>query len=155
MIITVHCFSKLVFRWSQDSEDPSFGMKSVSATSFFCGSFSSVIELKGIVMYIPWGGTRTLPRGFTILLTAPPWSLHPLPSLTSNCLNLLFGSQGMSRRLKPIPQTRKGGHRKACVPRRPTGPHSVSVRICISEKAWEQEIGTTKEKLSRWKHSTS
>ena len=49
------------------------------------GGFSSV-ELKDIVMYIPWGGTRT-PRVHYCLLTAPPWSLHPLPSLISNCLN--------------------------------------------------------------------
>ena len=36
------------------------------------------------------------------LLTAPPWSLHPLPSLISNCMNLPFGTQGRSWRLRLI-----------------------------------------------------
>ena len=46
----------------------------------FVGGFSSVEELKGIVMCIPWGGTRTLPQGCTIL----SWPLLPclcIPSL--------------------------------------------------------------------------
>ena len=37
------------------------------------------------------------------LLTAPLWSLHPLPSLISNCSKLPFGTQGKSWRLKFIP----------------------------------------------------
>ena len=39
------------------------------------------------------------PRLHYCFLTALPLSLHPLPSLISNCLNLLFGTQGGSRRL--------------------------------------------------------
>ena len=36
-------------------------------------------------------------------LTASPWSQPPLPPLISNCLNLSFGAQGRSWRLKLIP----------------------------------------------------
>ena len=51
-------------------------------------------------------------------LTAPLLFLHSLTSLRSNCLNLLFGTQGRSWRLNEayFLQTRKGGHRKAFVP---------------------------------------
>ena len=40
------------------------------------------------------------PRLHNPFLTAPPLSLHLLPSLTSNNLNQPFGTQGGSRRLK-------------------------------------------------------
>ncbi|KAB1275680.1 hypothetical protein Cadr_000010630 [Camelus dromedarius] len=45
-------------------------------------------------------------------LIVPPLSLHPLPSLISNCLNLPLGAQGRSRRLNEpyFLQTRNGGH---------------------------------------------
>ena len=42
------------------------------------------------------------PRLHYCFLTVPPLSLHPFPSLTSNSLNLPFGTQGKSWRLKPI-----------------------------------------------------
>ena len=60
------------------------------------------------------------PRLRYCFLTAPPLSLHPLPSLISNCLNLPFGIQGR-------------GHRKAFVSRSPTGSFSVSLShtLCI------------------------
>ena len=35
-------------------------------------------------------------------LTAHSLFLHSFPSLISNCLNLPFGTQGKSRRLKPL-----------------------------------------------------
>ena len=38
------------------------------------------------------------PRLHYCFSAAPPLSLHPLPSLISNCLNLPFGTQGRSRR---------------------------------------------------------
>ena len=59
------------------------------------------------------------------LLTAPPLSPGPLPSRISICLNL----QGRSWRLNEayFLLSRNGGHRKAFVPRSPTGPCSVSV----------------------------
>ena len=46
-------------------------------------------------------------------LIAPSRILYPLPFLISNCLNLLFGTQGRSRRLNETYnlQTRSGQHR--------------------------------------------
>ena len=69
-----------------------------------------------VVMYIPSGGIRSLHYCF---LTAFPLFLHSLPSLISNCLNLLFGTQGRSKRLKLFSYKQEmWGHRKAFVPRR-------------------------------------
>ena len=50
-------------------------------------------------------------------LTALPLFLHPLTSLISNCLNLFFGTQGMSRRLKEayLLQIRNRGHKGSCL----------------------------------------
>lgn len=42
----------------------------------FGGGFSSVEELDTVLCF-PWGGTRTLPQGYTLFLRAPPLSLHP------------------------------------------------------------------------------
>lgn len=42
-------------------------------------------------------------------LTAPPLLLHSLPSLISNSLNLPFGTQGRSRRLKSFPYKQETG----------------------------------------------
>ena len=52
----------------------------------------SAKQLKDIVMYIPWGGNRTLPQGCTIV-SFDCFSLisYPLPSLISICLNLPSG----------------------------------------------------------------
>ena len=50
----------------------------------FDGGLSSAERLEDIVMYVLSGGPT--PRLHCCLLTAPPWSLHPLPSLISNCL---------------------------------------------------------------------
>ena len=49
------------------------------------------------------GEPGSYPRLRYYLLTAPPWSLHPLPSLMSDSLNLPFGPQGRSWSLKLIP----------------------------------------------------
>ena len=70
-------------------------------------------------MCIPWGRTRTL----HYCLTAPPLSLHPLPSLISSCLNLPFATQGRPWRLKPIPYKQETGNteRLPC-PRAPQNP---------------------------------
>ena len=52
-------------------------------------------------------------------LTALPLNLHSLSSVISNCLNLLFGTQGRPRRLKPFSTSKKrGDHRGAFVPGR-------------------------------------
>ena len=43
------------------------------------------------------------PRWHYCFLTVSSWSLHPLHSLVSSCLNLSFGTQGRSWSLKLIP----------------------------------------------------
>ena len=106
------------------SEDPSLRMKNAPSVSSICWGFPfrgrtqrdcSVHSLRR--------NQDLVPRLRDCLLTAPPWSLQPLPALMSNLLTLLFGTQGGSWRLKPIPQKQEmGGHRKACVPRSPAGP---------------------------------
>ena len=45
------------------------------------------------------GNQDPAPRLLYCFLTAPPWSLNPIPSLISNCLSLPFGTQGKSQRL--------------------------------------------------------
>ena len=61
-------------------------------------------------------------------MTVPPWSLHPLPSLISNSLNLPLGTQGRSWRLNEAPflKTRDGRHKETFVPRSPAGLTSSS-----------------------------
>ena len=70
------------------------------------------------------GNQDPAPRLYCYFLTAPPLSLHPLPSLISNCLNPSLKTQERSWRLNEAHflKTRKGGHRKAFVLRSPTGP---------------------------------
>ena len=65
------------------------------------------------------GNQDTMPRFYCCNLTVPPLSLHPLPSLISNCLNLPLGTQGRSWRLNEAHflEIRNGGHRKSFVPR--------------------------------------
>ena len=79
-------------------------------------------------MYPLWENQDPAPRLYYCFVTVPPLSLHPLPSLLSNCLNLPLGTQGRPWRLSEVHflRTRNGGHRKAFVPRSPTGPCSVS-----------------------------
>ena len=56
--------------------------------------------------------------------TVPSLSLHPLPSLISNFLNLAFGTQERSGRLDEayFLQTRNRGHRKVLDPGSPESP---------------------------------
>ena len=63
------------------------------------------------------------------LWPAPPWPLHPRPSLISNCVNLSFGTRGRSWRLNGacFLHTRNGGGRRALEPRSPAGSCSVPV----------------------------
>ena len=51
-----------------------------------------------------------------LLLAGPPLSLHRLPSLTSNCLNLLLRTEGRLWKLNEAHflKTRNGGHRRLC-----------------------------------------
>ena len=83
-----------------------------------------------IIMCIPWEGTRILSQGcmYYCCLTDPSLSLHLLPSLMSNCLNLSLGIQGRSWWLNEAHflRTRNGEHRKVFAPMSPTGPCLVS-----------------------------
>ena len=64
-------------------------------------------------------GPGPAPRLQGCRLPAPPWSLHPLPSLMSSCLNLPFDSGKVLEAVVYSLKTSNGGHRKACVPRSP------------------------------------
>ena len=56
-----------------------------------------------MVIRIPWGGTGLFwSYHYFSCLTVLPLFLHSLTSLVSNCLSLLFGTQGRPRRLKPF-----------------------------------------------------
>jgi len=70
------------------------------------------------------------PRLHCCCLTAPPWSLPPLPSLISTCLNLPLGTQGSPRRLKEahVLRTSNGGQGKAFVPLFPALPPASGSR---------------------------
>ena len=71
-------------------------------------------------------------------LPVSPLSLHPVPFLISNYLNLSFGTQGKSWRLNEayfLP-TRNKGQRKVFVPRIPTG--SCSISLCT----WSTKFST-------------
>ena len=57
-------------------------------SSTWVGALVPAEELKDTVMYIPWGGTRTLPCSFLIV---PLSFLHSLLSLSGKYLNLSFG----------------------------------------------------------------
>ena len=66
-------------------------------------------------MCIPGGETRTLPpRLHSCFLAAPPWSQHLLPSMISNCLNLLWDSGGVMEAKTYSLKTSKGGHKGFC-----------------------------------------
>ena len=84
-------------------------------------------------MYTLRGNEDPVPWLHCCFLAAPPLFLHPLPSLISNCLNLPFGTQGR-------------GHRKAFVPRSPTGsclvsiPHIAQISWCTSARILLEEI---------------
>ena len=72
----------------------------------FLGEFWFCKELKDIVMCIPWGGTRTLPQGCSLI----SWLLLScLPSVISSCSDLLFETQGSSWRLESIPYKQEMG----------------------------------------------
>ena len=71
-----------------------------------CWEFWFCKELKDIVMCIPWGGTSTLPQGCSLV----SWLLLScLPSLISGCSDLLFETQGSSRRLESTPYKQEMG----------------------------------------------
>ena len=76
-------------------------------------------------MFLPLRGAQDpAPRLCYCLLTLPPLSLHPLPSLISKCLNLSLGTQGRPYWLNEAHflKAKSRGHRKAFVPGAPQGP---------------------------------
>ena len=78
------------------------------------------------------GAQVPAPRLYYCFLTVLPSSLHPLPSLISNCLNQSLGTQGRSWRLnKAHFQKNKKWSTQAFVSRSPKGPCSVSIN-CLS-----------------------
>ena len=78
------------------------------------------------------GFLTTVPPGkpchYFLSLTASPFSLHSLTSLLSNCMSLLFGTQGRTRKLKPFSTNKKlGAQRDFCTQADPAGPCSASI----------------------------
>lgn len=95
----------------------------------FVGAFSSA-KPEDIVMYIhPEGELRPHPKAALLFPGCSSLVTHPLLFLISNCVNLPFGTQESSGRLKEahFPKTRNKGRRKAFVFRTPTGPCSVAL----------------------------
>ena len=88
------------------------------------GGFSSVEELKD-VMYIPWGGTRTLPQGCTIVSllflrkvsASPPFPYEQLfePALWNS-------RKVMEAEWGPIPTNKKWGTKKTLCSGAPYDP---------------------------------
>ena len=63
--------------------------------SYLVGGVSvSPKQLRHIVLCIPWGISTYSKAALVFLFTVPLLSLYPLPSLSSNCLNLLHGNSG-------------------------------------------------------------
>ena len=60
-------------------------------------------------MYPMRGNPDRVPRLHSCLLAAPPLSLHPLPSLTSSCSDLLSGTHRRLWRLASLPHKQEAG----------------------------------------------
>ena len=103
--------------------------------SHLVGVSVSANQLKGIVMCIPWGGTRTLPQGCIIaswlllpcfhILLFPDWQLFE-PALWNSGV----GSWRLNEAY--FLQTRNGGHRKAFVSRAPQGPAGFQRELSLA-----------------------
>ena len=93
-----------------------------NADIFHLLGFSSVEQLKDIVVYPLRQKQDPAPRLHYCFLAAPLSYLHPLSSLISNCSSLPFGTQGRSWRLESIPYKQEMGDIKPSMPR---SPHSV------------------------------
>ena len=81
------------------------------------------------VRHLPLVGSLSSAKKFKYIVIAPPFSLHLLSSLISNCSKLPFGTQGRSWRLEanPCEQEMGGGeHSKVPRTRSPTGSCLVS-----------------------------
>ena len=64
------------------------------------GALIPTEELKDIVICMPLRGTGPCPKAHYCFLTVPLLTLHLLSSLISICLNLPFGTQRRTGRLK-------------------------------------------------------
>ena len=71
--------------------------------------FSFVKELKDILKCSLRQRQSPVPRLHYCFLAAPPLSLHPLPYLIINYLNLLIRTQGKSPRLESVPYKQETG----------------------------------------------
>ena len=95
-------------------------------SSTWVGALIPEEELKGIVMCIPWGGTRALSQGCTVVswLFLPRFFIPSLPWLAAVWTCPLGIREDQGGWMKPISYRHKnGGHRKSLVPRRtPQGP---------------------------------
>ena len=99
-------------------------------SSTWVGALVPTEELKGIgYVYSLWWNQDPALLLHYYFLTASPLFLHSLSSLISNCLNMPFGTQGRSRRLKPFSYKQDRGHRQAFVPRKaPQGPVQFQIQ---------------------------
>ena len=101
-----------------------------------CWHFSSIKSSKILLCVSLEANQGPAPRLHYCFLAAPPLSLHPLPSLISNCLNLPFGTQGRSWRLECVPYKQGMGdaERLPC-PGSPQGPAQIQYVITESMEA--------------------
>ena len=97
------------------------------------------------------------PRLYCCFLTVPPLSLHPLPSLMSNCLNLPLGSQRRSWRLNEacFLKTRNGDTERLLCPEAPEGPvqfqQKTNKQTSCNPQPSTQKDGGGKSFLHIWK----
>ena len=83
--------------------------------SHLMGVLVSAKQLKDIVRCILEGELGPCPKAalsFFRFFTAPPLSLHTVPSPTSNCLNLPVGTQGRETEVSLFPVMKKWGTQK-------------------------------------------
>ena len=118
----------VTFSWLVDGEltrqwSRNLGLSQKSPSSTWAGALVPIEELKDIVMYIPWRGTRTLPQAALWFLDSSSL-VSASPPFPIKHLNLPFGTQGRSRKLNEtyFLKASNRGHRKAlCL----GGPHMV------------------------------
>ena len=114
---SLHCLSKLVFS----------GLRTGSGGPPSCWEFQFFRRAQRYCYFLQ-RNQDPVPRLQYCLLTACPWSLHPLLFLISYYLNLALWNSGKNMEPEAYSlKRRNGGHRKACVPRDPTGPCLVTL----------------------------
>ena len=98
------------------------GIKNASLTSSIGWGFQFCRRTQRYCYLYSWRRDQDpAPKLYHCFLTAPLTSLHPLPFLINNCLNLSFGTQGRSWLDEAyFLQIRNGGHGKSFVPTSPT-----------------------------------